>query len=151
MQMQHAPHRSACKAKSMLMSMLSHFLIQANTASKPCVTPVRSGLLQRCTVTTECDDCRNQRLGLQRSSVNHTKPLSVPPMMHQVLRSPGQSLDASTRAFMEPRFGHDLSGVRVHTDARAVESARAVNALAYTVGQNVVFGAGQYSPGSEAG
>jgi hypothetical protein len=52
---------------------------------------------------------------------------------------------------MEPRFGRDLGRVRVHTDARAAESARAVNALAYTVGQDVVFGAGRYSPRSIAG
>jgi hypothetical protein len=50
-------------------------------------------------------------------------------------------------AFMEPRFGHDFSDVRVHTDVRAAESAQAVNALAYTVGRQVVFGAGQYAPG----
>jgi hypothetical protein len=47
---------------------------------------------------------------------------------------------------MEPRFAHDFSNVRVHADHRAAESARAVNARAYTVGQDVVFGAGQYSP-----
>jgi hypothetical protein len=52
---------------------------------------------------------------------------------------------------MEPRFGHDFSGVRVHTDAQAAESARAVNALAYTVGRDVVFGAGQFAPQSPAG
>ena len=50
------------------------------------------------------------------------------------------------RAVMEPRFGHDFSQVRVHTGGRAAESAQAVNALAYTVGQDVVFGAGQYAP-----
>ncbi|MGB9632210.1 MAG: DUF4157 domain-containing protein [Chloroflexaceae bacterium] len=75
----------------------------------------------------------------------------MPPIVHEVLRSPGQPLDAETRAFMEPRFGHDFSRVRVHTDARAAESARAVNALAYTVGRDVVFGAGQYAPGASAG
>jgi Domain of unknown function (DUF4157) len=47
---------------------------------------------------------------------------------------------------MEPRFRHDFSQITVHTDARAVESAQVVNALAYTVGQNVVFNAGQYTP-----
>jgi hypothetical protein len=52
---------------------------------------------------------------------------------------------------MEPRFGHDFSHVRVYTDAKAAESARALNALAYTVGQNVVFDAGQYQPGMPAG
>jgi Domain of unknown function (DUF4157) len=70
----------------------------------------------------------------------------VPSIVHDVLNSPGQSLDEGTRAFMEPRFGHDFSQVRVHTDERAVESAEVVNALAYTVGQDVVFGEGQYEP-----
>jgi hypothetical protein len=76
---------------------------------------------------------------------------SVPPIVHEVLRSPGQPLDAATRAFFEPRFGYDFSQVRVHTDAKAAESARAVNALAYTVGRDVVFGAGRYAPGTTIG
>ena len=63
----------------------------------------------------------------------------MPPIVHEVLHSPGQPLDPATRAFMEPRFGHDFSTVRVHTDARAAASARTVNALAYTVGRDVVF------------
>src|SRR5215213_8121459 len=77
--------------------------------------------------------------------------MSAPPIVDEVMRSPGQPLDPPTRAFMEPRFGHDFSRVRVHTDARAAQSARAVNALAYTVGQDVVFGTGQYAPGTTAG
>lgn len=52
---------------------------------------------------------------------------------------------------MESRFGHDFSEVRVHTDARAAQSAADVEARAYTVGQHVVFGAGEYAPGSSAG
>ncbi len=75
----------------------------------------------------------------------------VPLIVHDVLRSPGQPLDQATRAFFEPRFGHDFSGVRVHTGSRAAESARAIDALAYTVGQDVVFGAGQYSTQSYEG
>lgn len=67
------------------------------------------------------------------------------------MSSPGQPLDAGTRAFMEPRFGQDFSQVRVHTDAKAAESTQAVNAVAYTVGRNVVFGAGQYAPGTSEG
>jgi hypothetical protein len=71
---------------------------------------------------------------------------AVPPIVREVLRSPGLPLDLATRAFFEPRLGRDFSDVLVHTDARAAESARAVNALAYTVGRNVVFGAGRYAP-----
>lgn len=63
----------------------------------------------------------------------------------------GQPLDAETRAFMEPRFGHDFSQVRVHSDVEAETSAESLKALAYTVGSDVVFAKGQYSPASSAG
>jgi hypothetical protein len=63
----------------------------------------------------------------------------MPSIIHEVLSSPGRPLDPGTRSFMEPRFGHDFSRVRVHTDEQAAESARSVNALAYTVSQHVVF------------
>ena len=76
---------------------------------------------------------------------------TVPPILHDVLNSSGQQLDAGTRAFMEPRFGHDFSQVRVHTDEKAAESAQAVNALAYTVGRDVVFGEGRYEPETSQG
>ena len=75
----------------------------------------------------------------------------VPLVVHDVLRSPGQPLDAETRAYMEPRFGHDFSRVRVHADAKAAESAQAVNAQAYTVGRDIVFGTDAYSPSTYAG
>jgi hypothetical protein len=82
--------------------------------------------------------------------VNNSPTYAAPPIVHDVLRSPGQPLDATTRAFMEPRFGHDFSSVRVHTDSRAAESARAVNALAYTVGSSIAFDTGYYRPDSTA-
>lgn len=75
----------------------------------------------------------------------------LPPITHEVLQSPGQPLDAASRAYFEPRFGHDFSQVRVHAGAKAAESARAVNALAYTVGRHVVFGHGRFAPYSAAG
>ena len=67
------------------------------------------------------------------------------------MQSGGQPLSEPVRAFFEPRLGYDFSQVRIHTDARAAASARAVNALAYTVGQDVVFGAGHYAPGAVSG
>ncbi|MFJ9036635.1 DUF4157 domain-containing protein [Streptomyces sp. NPDC102406] len=63
----------------------------------------------------------------------------------------GQPLSAATRAFMEPRFGHDFGRVRVHTDAGAAASARAVHADAYTLGHHLVFAAGQYAPETSQG
>ena len=75
----------------------------------------------------------------------------VPSAVHEVLRSPGKPLDSATCAFIEPRFGYDFSPVRVHTDRKAAESAGQVNALAYTVGHDIVFGDGQYAPASISG
>ncbi len=133
--------------------------VQASAAQTVRFTPVRTGLLQRacaCGQHTlaggECAECRKKREAtLQRAAVNTAPVNEVPPIVHEVLRSPGQPLDPATRAFMEPRFGYDFSRVQVHTDARAAESARAVNALAYTVGRDVVFGAGQYVPHTTEG
>lgn len=184
---------------------------QTITVSVPSI----QGLLQRkcaCGQHTvaggECDECRKKR----ETDVVQRAPLplaekrvggeAVPPIVHEVLRSPGHSLDPATRAFMEPRFGHDFSRVKVsnislrpsthlkigapgdhyeqeansvaeqvinrsplntpakspdfgevrlHTDSRAAESAHAVNALAYTVGRDIVFGEGQYAPRTKAG
>lgn len=76
---------------------------------------------------------------------------AVPPVVAETLRSPGRPLDAPTRSFMEGRLGHDFSTVRIHTDARAAESARAVGARAYTVGNRVVFGGGEHRRGSRDG
>jgi hypothetical protein len=70
----------------------------------------------------------------------------VPPIVHEVLQLSGQPLDPKTCSFMESRFGHDFSQVKVHTDDKSAESAQAVNALAYTVGQDIVFGSGRYAP-----
>jgi hypothetical protein len=71
--------------------------------------------------------------------------------VQNVLRSPGNALPEATRAFMEPRFGHDFSHVRVHTNKHAEESARALDATAYTAGSNIVFGSRRYQPVSTAG
>ena len=88
---------------------------------------------------------------IQRLSTNDGQQENVPPIVQEVLGSPGQPLDQATRTFIEPRFGHDFSRVRVHMDAVAAESARAVNARAYTVGNDLVFGAGQYRPETDTG
>ena len=114
--------------------------LQIKAKAEMTSAPVISGILQR-----RCGDCRKKRLTMQRSALDNTETSGVPSIVHEVLNSPGQPLDRGTRAFMEPRFGHDFSKVRVHTDAKAAESARAVNAQAYTVGSDIVFGTGRYS------
>jgi hypothetical protein len=135
----------------------------SRTAEQTVYAPqLASGILQRkcaCDQHTiaggECTECSNNRRSLQRatrdSELGTPDSFGVPPIVSDVLRSPGQPLDSPTRAFFEPRFGHDFSQVRVHTDGRAAASARAVNALAYTVGRDVVFLEGQYRPETIAG
>lgn len=75
----------------------------------------------------------------------------IPTSVGTVLESAGQPLDTRMRAMMESRFGHDFSHVRVHTGPQAAKSAEDVNAKAYTVGKDVVFGAGEYTPGTQQG
>jgi hypothetical protein len=91
--------------------------------------------------------CRLRR----RANKTDTGQAEAPSIVHDVLRSSGRPLDPQTRAFFEPRFGHEFSRVRVHADARAAASARAVNALAYTIGDHVAFGHGQYAPDTPEG
>lgn len=99
-----------------------------------------------------CEKCEDEAK-LQRKAEGASSPGSMmAPQGHADLPpSSGQPLDGRTRAFMEPRFGDDFGLVRVHTDAWAAASARAMNALAYTVGHDIVFGAGSFAPGTAAG
>jgi hypothetical protein len=182
-------------------------------------TPAPSGLLQRkcaCGNHTmaggECEECEKKQ-ALQRASLSprgrgaERDEGEVPLIVHEALRSPGQPLEPATRAFFEPRLGHDfsqvqaqgtisqtpcaltigttddhfeqeaekfaekvlrlptqgtpahvasrlpydLSRVRIHADARAFQSARTINANAYTVGNHIVFNTGGYSPATRAG
>jgi hypothetical protein len=90
-------------------------------------------------------------LQTKHALADNTVGITPPPVVHDVLRSSGQPLDAGLRAFMEPRFGHDFSQVRVHTDPTAAHSAVALNARAYTTGSDVVFGGGEFRPQSHEG
>ncbi|MDQ1394343.1 MAG: hypothetical protein QOF30_3320, partial [Acidimicrobiaceae bacterium] len=98
-----------------------------------------------------CDQCRVQAAPVRRAPQQSALPASArdqnthaaaPPIVHDVLRMGGQPLDSSVRGFMEARFRHDFSGVRIHSDALAGASARAVHAAAYTVGNHVVLAGG---------
>lgn len=99
---------------------------------------------------SECESEKEKRVRRRVEQSTGSMAASVPDDFLHDLGS-GQPLDLSTRAFFEPRFGHDFGGVRVHSGPSAAGSAREVNALAYTVGNDIVFGAGQYAPGSTSG
>ena len=111
-------------------------------------------------VSRKCAGCEEEEIGQvqRKAAAEPTKGSDAPaatPMttgsdapaaVHDVLRSAGQPLDRGSRAFFEPRLGYDLSRVRVHADTSAAESARAVGALGYTVGDHVVLADGQAGP-----
>jgi hypothetical protein len=97
---------------------------------------------------TNSEEPKTETKHVESNGLGHT---AVPPIVHQVLRSPGRPLDAATRTFMEHRLGHDFSMVRVHSGSAAEISARNLNAYAYTVGQDIVFAAGQFAPETHAG
>ena len=91
------------------------------------------------------------RAQFQYFNASQEEPVSAPSITYDMLRSHGQPLDVTTRVFMETHFGQDFSRVRVHTDRRAAESARAVSALAYTSGENIAFAQDCYAPHTNAG
>jgi hypothetical protein len=126
----------------------------------------RAQVQRDCACGGSCDQCKAKESDDAHGKL-HRKPdgpqlsrapsspattgIEAPSVVEEALRSPGQPLDAATRAFFEPRFGHDFSDVRVRTGALAENSARGVNAHAYTVGHDIVFGAGRFAPQTREG
>jgi len=90
---------------------------------------------------------------LQSKEVSSQMPEVTPDFESRIqsLKSSGQPLPEADRSFMERRFGVDFSGVRVHTDSDAVQMSKALNAEAFTIGNNIVFASGQYSSQSKEG
>jgi hypothetical protein len=135
-------------------------------APGPGVSRTSSALQEKCASCSSggglCPDCAEEEK-LRRQPLDSAAatwgarravsadPVIVSPMLHEVLNSPGRPLDLGARNLMESCFRYDFSKVRVHSDQRAAESAHDLHALAYTVGRDVVFGAGQYSPFTDPG
>src|SRR5258708_6511033 len=116
----------------------------AKPGNAPGVTRSNASLLQR-------QSTLGTHVCVQREAVGATTEAPAPSLVREVMESPGRPLDSATRSTMEPRFGFDFSRVRVHTGEEAAESARAMNANAYTAGEHVVFGEGKYTPGVPSG
>jgi Domain of unknown function (DUF4157) len=117
--------------------------------------------LQRaCPCGGGCPECRqaeqpgheHERLRTKRAGPGGPGQTAVPPpIVHEVLRSPGRHLDPTTRAFMEPRFGVDFGAVRVHTDARAQQLSADLHADAFTLGSDIFFAADKWHPEAASG
>lgn len=100
-----------------------------------------------------CPKCAEQSANQIHRKANGTAGPHQPSVASQVIGNlgAGHPLDKSTRAFFEPRLGADLSGVRIHTDGAAQQSARAIQAAAFTVDRDVVFGPNEYVPETRKG
>lgn len=137
------------------MSMNRASVSTQGSSGAPSRSPVH--LLQRaCACGTHsgggsCTECEKKSIPLQRVRGGGNEVSEVPDSVGNVLQAAGRPLDPSTRRFFEQRFDHDFSRVRVHTDTQAAQSARSVNALAYTVGRHIAFAGGGYQPDTAGG
>jgi hypothetical protein len=109
----------------------------------PAITPVQR----------KCAHCEEEEKKMQRKESNNESPVANAATENYINSLPGRgrSLTAEEKNFFEPRFGYDFSNVQLHTNAEANESAKSINALAYTYGDNIVFGSNQYQPNTDAG
>ena len=105
--------------------------------------------------TGECEECKAKKKRLQRrSSTEHDSGNFAPgarALVNRALQAPAHPLDFATRAFLEPRFGHDFGAVRIHRGADADAAAQAVNAAAFTVGRDIVIASPFYEPETATG
>jgi hypothetical protein len=102
-------------------------------------------------ISRKCADCEEEEKVQKKAVGPRGLAAEAPAIVHQVLGSSGQPLDAATRAYFEPRFGRDFSEVRVHLGTSAERSAQEIGANAYTSGHNIVFAAGRFAPGTDEG
>jgi hypothetical protein len=141
-----------------LKNMSEQLTAQTQTATKPTFTPLTTGVLRRqcacgqhTSAGSECEECKQKREGiLQRAAINPSPVHDVPPIVHEVPRSPGQPLNAATRAFMEPHFGYDFSRLPVHaSELRTVQApkpgSRARNKHAHEADSITYYTAGKLS------
>ncbi|WP_447979264.1 eCIS core domain-containing protein [Candidatus Nitrospira bockiana] len=92
-----------------------------------------------------------KKIAARRRAIGDAAPANDEEAIREGRESLGQPLDDTTRAFMEERFGADFTRVRIHTGSGAAESANALNAQAFTIGQDIVFGEGEFRPDTEGG
>ncbi len=89
---------------------------------------------------------------LKNNTISHySNPATVSTFVNKAVTTPGQPLNPETRSYMEPKFGHNFGHIKVHTDNMAEKSAKMLHARAFAYGNHVVFGAGEYNPGSKRG
>jgi hypothetical protein len=133
-----------------------------STAVTSVVTATAPSLQRKCNCGGTCSQCQSEssshddehehkHLQTKPATPGNLPRAAAPPIVHEVLRTPGRPLDPAIRHSFESRFQHNFSNVRIHTDIHAVASARAVHAQAYTVGSHIVFNEARYAPATFSG
>lgn len=102
-------------------------------------------------IQRKCAECDEEEEAQRKDNGAKSVQTEAPSLVSEAINSPGTPLPEGDRSFMEERFGYDFGDVSIHTNDMAAKSARAINALAYTSGNNVVFNEGQFAPGTESG
>ena len=154
----HPPAAGAIQTKLAINTPRDEYEQEADRVADQVMRMPEPKLQRACACGGGCPTCQrepadhnHERLQTKRVQTGETGQLATPSSVQGVLAAPGQSLDSGTRRFMESRFGQDFSQVRVHTSSAAEQSSRALNARAYTVGNNIVFGRSQFAPGTSEG
>ncbi len=137
--------------KVMCMSSSSNYLLLANTS-----TIGNEKSEYKCDSSTRKDEQEKMEISTKKRSVNTSSNFQasekVADDIHTIVsREGGSPLDTSSKEFMESRFGYNFGNVKIHNDERAARSAKDVNALAYTLGNDIIFGEGQYVPNTLKG
>lgn len=115
-------------------------------------TMVTPAFFSPVSVQRKCAECEEEEKSLQRKESNGNAATASQKTGNYISSiTGGSALGNEEKAFFESRMGYDFSGVRIHTDSNANQSAKNINALAYTHGNNIVFGQGQYQPGTNEG
>ncbi len=128
----------------------------AKTIQRKCEKCGKEDAIQRTpmiSVQRTCANCEEEEEMLQTKPRGNLTNMASPALINQIqnTRGGGQVMDTSTRSFMEPRFGNDFSGVRIHVDSQSAKMNQEINARAFTIGSDIYFNRGAYSPGSVEG
>jgi hypothetical protein len=152
----HTPAAGALQTRLAIREPGDHYEQEAERAALKVTSTPDSQLRRTWTWGGTCPKCGNHKDGEEQIQAKPAQGSAIgeataPPAVEKVLASSGRPLDPATRAFFEPRFGQDFSQVRVHSDRPAAESAKALNAQAYTMGNHIIFGERFGAPATQAG
>jgi len=154
----HSPGPGAIQTKLAINQPGDEYEREADRLADQVMRMPEPQLQRACACGGGCPKCQTEQPGQEhkhlqtkRVQASDTGQMAAPPIVDEVLRSPGQSLNPATRAFMEPRFGVNFGTVRVHTDDRAQRLSAQLNADAFTLGNDIFFAPNKWDPHAASG